>query len=78
MDDFLRVPYAELLHRFGPPVAELQRAARAPPAPRFLQRQRLACRETDAGRLQRCVEVLLETLLGRLQREGCAAAELEL
>ncbi len=87
VDDFLRVPYAELLHRFGPPVAELQRAARAtpelpvqgaPPAPRFLQRQRLTYRETDAGRLQRCVEVLLETLLGRLQREGRAAAELEL
>lgn len=87
VDDFLRISYAELLHRFGPQAAELQRAARAtlelpvqgaPPAPLFLQRQRLTYRETDAGRLQRCVEVLLEALLGRLQRAGRAAAELEL
>lgn len=85
--DFLRISYAELLHRFGPQAAELQRAARAtlelpvqgaPPAPPFLQRQRLGYRETDAGRLQSGVEVLLEALLGRLQREGRAAAELEL
>ena len=87
VDDFLRLPYAELRHRFGAPVAELQRAARAtlelpvqgaPPAPRFLQRTRLGYRETDAQRLLRCVEALLDALLGRLQQEGRAVAALEL
>ena len=86
-DDFLKLSYAELLHRFGLPVAELQRAARAtleppvqgaPPEPPLLQRKRLAYRETDAERLQHHAEALLDTLLGRLQQEERAVAELEL
>ena len=68
-------------------MAELQRAARdtldlpvqgAPPEPPLLQRKRLAYREIDAERLQRHGEVLLDTLLGRLQQEERAVAELEL
>ena len=87
VDDFLKLSYAELLHRFGTPVAELQRAAHdtldlpvqgAPPASPLLQRKRLAYREIDAERLQRHGEVLLDTLLGRLQQEERAVAELEM
>ena len=86
-DDFLELPYAELLHRFGLPVAELQRAARAtlelpvqgaPPDSPHRQRKRLTYCETDAERLQRHAEALLDPLLGRLQREERAVAELEL
>ena len=85
--DFLRISYTELLHRFGSPVAELQRAASAtlelpvqgaPPAALLLLRKRLGYRETDAERLQRYVEILLDELLVRLQQEERAAAELEL
>lgn len=85
--DLLRISYAELLHRFGPQVAALQRAARAPPelpvqgpppAVLLRQRKRLAYPETDARRLQRCVEVLLEALLGRLRQAERAVAGLEL
>ena len=93
VDDFLQLPYAELLHRFGAraitrfPVAELHRAARdrldlplqgPAPAPQFLQRKRLTYRETDAERLRRHCEVLLDALLVQLEREECAVAELEL
>ena len=87
VDDLLRISCAELLHRFGPHVAELRRAVGAAPelpvqgpapAVPLLQRKRLAYPETDAGRLQRCVEVLLEALLDRLRQEERAVAGLEL
>ena len=88
VDDLLRISCAELLHRFGPQVAALQRAAAgaAPELPvqgpssavPLLQRKRLAYPEADAGRLQRCVEVMLEALLGRLRQEERAVVELAL
>ena len=122
VDDFLRLPYAELLRRFGPPVAAVHRSVRSDlglgrncrasgrsdrvsgrlgmgakespkdsvspaldlpvqgdvPAAPFLHRTRLSYAETDAKRLQRHAEVLLDALLGRLRVEDRAVEELQL
>ena len=87
VEHFLRLPYAELLRRFGAPVAELRRTActsqelplqgRAA-APPLLQRRRLTYRASDAERLLRHCRVLLDRLLDRLQQGGHAVAELQL
>ena len=86
VEHFLRLPYAELLRRFGTAVAELRRTAGASldlpvqggdPAAALLQRRRLTYRASDAERLQRHCEVLLDRLLGHLQGER-AVAELQL
>jgi protein ImuB len=84
---FLRLPYTELLRRFGAPVAELRRTAgaasdlpvqgRDAPAP-LLQRRRLTYRASDAERLLRHCRVLLDRLLDHLQQGGRAVAELQL
>ena len=87
VEHFLRIPYAELLRRFGAPVAELRRTACAPQGlpvqgrgavlP-LLQRRRLTYRASDAERLLRHCRVLLDRLLDRLQQGGRAVAELQL
>ena len=87
VEHFLRLPYAELLRRFGAPVAELRRTARDPtrlpvqgrdaPLP-LQQRRRLTYRASDAERLLRHCRVLLDRLLGRLQHDGRAVTELQL
>ena len=87
VEHFLHLPYAELLRRFGAPVAELHRTVCAPPAvpvqgldaaPPLLQRRRLTYRASDAERLLRHCRVLLDRLLDRLQQGGRAVAELQL
>lgn len=87
VDHFLRLPYAELLRRFGAAVAELRRTADAPldlpvqgrdAAVPLLQRRRLTYRASDAERLQRHCQVLLDRLLGRLQQGERAVTELQL
>ena len=87
VEGFLRLPYDELLRRFGAPVAELHRTACAPPglpvqgrdaAPPLLQRRRLTYRASDAERLLRHCRVLLDRLLDRLRQGGRAVAELQL
>ena len=86
VEHFLRLPYAELLRRFGAPVAELRRTASAPPqlpvqgrdpAAPLLQRRRLTYRANDAERLQRHCQVLLDRLLGHLRRGERAVTELQ-
>ncbi|MDE0230448.1 MAG: hypothetical protein OXJ62_16480 [Spirochaetaceae bacterium] len=87
VEHFLRLPYAELLRRFGAPVAELRRTACAPARlpvqghdaePPLLQRRRLTYRASDAERLLRHCRVLLDRLLDRLQHRAGAVAELQL
>ena len=87
VEHFLRLPYAELLRRFGAPVAELRRTACSPTslpvqgpdvAPPLLQRRRLTYRASDAERLLRHCRVLLDRLLGHLQQGERAVAELQL
>ena len=87
VEHFLRLPYAELLRRFGAPVAELRRTACAPSRlpvqgldaePPLLQRRRLTYRASDAERLLRHCRVLLDRLLDRLQQGTRAVAELQL
>ena len=86
VEHFLRLPHAELLRRFGAPVAELRRTACAPSLPvqghdappPLLQRRRLTYRASDAERLLRHCRVLLDRLLDRLQQGGRAVAELQL
>ncbi|MDE0445785.1 MAG: hypothetical protein OXH96_03855 [Spirochaetaceae bacterium] len=86
VEHFLRLPYAELLRRFGAPVAELSRTACAPSLPvqghdtppPLLQRRRLTYRASDAERLLRHCRVLLDRLLDRLQQGTRAVAELQL
>ena len=86
VEHFLRLPYAELLRRFGAPVAELRRTACAPSLPvqgldaepPLRQRRRLTYRASDAERLLRHCRVLLDRLLDRLQQGGRAVAELQL
>ena len=86
VEHFLRLPYAELLRRFGAPVAELRRTACAPSLPvqghdtppPLLQRRRLTYRASDAERLLRHCRVLLDRLLDRLQQRAGAVAELQL
>ena len=85
---FLRLPYGQLLSRFGPRVAAVHRAAAGSglelpvqsraPAPRFLRRRRLEQRETDAARLLAHCAALLDQLLAHLQERGRAVLELEL
>ena len=87
VDAFLRLPYAEVLRRFGGNAAAVHRSVRGDlelpvqgdiPASPFLHRRRLSHAETDAGRLQRHVESLLDALLGRLRKEDRAVEELHL
>lgn len=87
VDHFLRLPYAELLRRFGASAAELHRTACAPlelpvqggdPAAPLRQRRRLTYRASDAERLQRHCQVLLDRLLGHLQQGERAVTELQL
>ena len=87
VEHFLRLPYGELLRRFGAPVAELHRTACTPPdlplqgrepARPLLQRRRLTYRANDAERLLRHCRVLLDRLLDRLQQGTRAVAELQL
>ncbi len=90
VDAFLRLPYAEVLRRFGGKVAAVHRSVRSElgvgelpvqgdvPASPFLHRKRLSYAEADAGRLQRHVEGLLDTLLDRLRKEDRAVAALHL
>ena len=87
VDAFLRLPYAEVLRRFGGNAAAVHRSVRGDlelpvqgdiPASPFLHRRRLSHSEADAGRLQRHVEVLLDALLDRLRKEDRAVAALHL
>ena len=87
VDAFLRLPYAEVLRRFGGEAAEVHRSVRSDlelpvqgnvPASPFLHRRRLSHAETDAGRLQRHIESLLDALLDRLRKEDRAVAALHL
>ena len=87
VEHFLRLPYGELLRRFGAPVAELHRTACAAPAVPvqgsgaplpLLQRRRLTYRASDAERLLRHCRVLLDRLLDRLQQGERAVTELQL
>lgn len=87
VDDFLRLPYADLLRRFGDEVAAVHRFVRSDldlpvqgniPASRFLHRDRLSHSETDVKRLQQHAERLLNTLLDHLQTENRTAEELQL
>ena len=87
VDAFLRLPYAEVLRRFGGEAAAVHRSVRSDlelpvqgdvPASPFLRRRRLSHAEADAGRLQRHVETLLDALLDRLRKEDRAVAALHL
>ncbi len=87
VDAFLRLPYAEVLRRFGGEAAEIHRAVCSDlelpvqgdiPASPFLHRTRLSHTEIDAGRLQRQVEILLDALLDRLRKEDRAVEALHL
>lgn len=87
VDAFLRLPYAEVLRRFGDEAAAVHRSVRSElelpvqgdvPASPFLHRRRLPHAETDAGRLQRYVDALLDALLDRLRKEDRAVAALHL
>ena len=87
VDAFLRLPYAEVLRRFGGDAAAVHRSVRSElelpvqgdvPASPFLHRRRLSHAETDAGRLQRHVDALLDALLDRLRKEDRAVAALHL
>ncbi len=85
---FLRLPYGQLLGRFGPRVAAVHRAGAggAPevpvqtpaPAPRFLGRRRLEPPAADAGRLLGHCTELLDGLLAQLRAQEQAVVELEL
>ena len=74
-----------MLRRFGGEAAAVHRSVRSDlelpvqgdiPASPFLHRTRLSHAETDAGRLQRHVEGLLDALLDRLRKEDRAIEEL--
>ena len=87
VDAFLRLPYAEVLRRFGGKAAEVHRSVRSDlelpvqgdiPASPYLRRRRLSHAETDTGRLQRHVVGLLDALLDRLRKEDRAVEELHL
>ena len=87
VDAFLQLPYAEVLWRLGSKAAAMHRLVCSDlelpvqgdiPASPFLYRTRLSYTETDARRLQRHVEGLLDALLDRLRKEDLVVEELRL